>query len=135
VARALFQGSPFMGVRIRTGGQELAARTPLIFVGVNRYQIEEFDLPGGECVGRGELAVYVARPTGWAGLLRLALQALLRRLRGERSLHLMCAGEAKVETRRRRIPVALDGEVLFLETPLHFSTRPAALRVVVPQGA
>jgi diacylglycerol kinase family enzyme len=134
VARALFQRSPFMGVSLWAGGQELSARTPLIFVGANRYQIEEFDLPGGECLARGELAVYVARPTGWAGLLRLALQALLRRLRGERSLHLMCAGEARVETRRRRIPVALDGEVLNLETPLHFARRRAALKVIVPGG-
>jgi diacylglycerol kinase family enzyme len=135
VARALLQGSPFMGVRIWTGGQELAARTPLIFVGVNRYQIEEFDLPGGECVGRGELALYVARPTGWTGLLRLALQALLRRLRGERSLQVMCAGEARVETRRRRITVALDGEVVLLETPLRFAKRPVALKVIVPKKA
>jgi diacylglycerol kinase family enzyme len=135
VARTLFQGNPFMGVRLWTHGQELSARTPLIFVGANRYQIEEFDLPGGECVGRGELAVYVARPTGWAGLLRLALQALLRRLRGERSLHVICAGEARVETRRRRIPVALDGELVRLETPLRFARRRAALKVCVPEDA
>lgn len=134
VARALLQRSPFMWVRIETQGVGSAARTPLVFVGANRYQIEEFGLPGGECVGRGELAVYVARPTGWAGLLRLALQALLGRLHGERSLHLMCAGEAKVETRRGRIPVALDGEVVLLETPLRFARRPAALKVVVPEG-
>ena len=132
VARALFQRSPFVGVSLWTGGQELSARTPLVFVGANRYQIEEFGLPGAECVGRGELAVYVARPTGWAGLLRLALQALLRRLSGERSLHFMCASEARVETRRKRIPVALDGEVVLVETPLRFAKRPAALKVVVP---
>ena len=135
VARTLFQGSPFMGVRLWTHGQELSARTPLIFVGANRYQIEEFDLPGGECIGRGELAVYVARPTGWTGLLRLAVQALLKRLHGERTLHVICAGEARVETRRGRIPVALDGEVVRLETPLLFKLRRAALKVCVPKDA
>lgn len=134
VGRTLFQGSPFMGVRIETGGVGTSMRTPLVFVGASRYQIEEFGLPGGECLGRGELAVYVALPTGWTGLVRLALQALLGRLHGERSLHVMCADEVSVETRRGRVPVALDGEVLSVETPLRFARRRAALRVVVPRG-
>jgi diacylglycerol kinase family enzyme len=135
VARALLQRSPFMSVLIETGGVGAPARTPLVFVGANQYQVKEFGLPGVECLGRGELAVYVALPTGWPGLLRLALQALLGRLHGERSLHVMCAGEARVETRRRRIPVALDGEVALLETPLHFTRRRAALKVIVPEDA
>ena len=134
VVRLLLQRNPFMAVRLTTEEGEQAVRTPLIFVGGNRYQIEEFDLPGGGCVNRGELAVYIARPTGRLGLLRLALQALLRRLRGERRLQVLCAGEAKVETRRRRIPVALDGEVVVLQTPLHFGTRPGALKVIVPEA-
>lgn len=133
VGRTLFQGSPFLSVRLTTEGEEMSVRTPLIFVGSNGYQIEEFNLPGRRCVRRGELAIYVARPTGWPGLLRLALQALLGRLRGERTLEVLCAREAKVETRRRRIAVALDGEVVSLETPLRFAARPAALRVIVPE--
>ena len=133
VARTLFQGSPFLGLRIKTDAEELTARTPLVFIGSNRFQIEEFDLPGQRCVKRGELAIYVARPTGRTGLVWLALQALLGRLRGERRLQVLCAGEAKVETRRRRLPVALDGEVVVLETPLRFATRPGALRVIMPE--
>ena len=135
VARALLQPEPFLNVRITTEGGELTERTPLVFVGGNRYQIEEFALPGRRCVKRGELAIYVARADGKMGLLRLALQALLGRLRGERRLEVMCAGEALVETRRGRIPVALDGEVLVLETPLLFKTRPGALKVLVPEAA
>lgn len=135
VARALLQRSPFLGVHISAGGEELPVRTPLVFVGSNRFQIEEFGLPGAGCVGRGELALYVARPTGWAGLMMLAVQALLGRLHGERRLQVICTEKARVTTRRPRIPVALDGEVLVLETPLRFATRTAALRVIVPETA
>jgi YegS/Rv2252/BmrU family lipid kinase len=135
VLRALFGRGAFLSVRITTEGGELTERTPLVFVGGNRHQIEEFALPGGRCVKRGELAIYVARTDGKLGLLRLALQALLRRLRGERRLEVLCAGEALVETRRRRLPVALDGEVVTLETPLRFRTRPGALKVLVPRDA
>lgn len=135
VARTLFQGSPFLGVHISAGGEELPVRTPLVFVGSNRFQIEEFGLPGGECIERGELALYVARPTGLPGLLALAFQALLGRLHGERRLQVICAKKARVTTRRPRIPVALDGEVVMLETPLRFAARPAALKVIVPEKA
>ena len=134
VARTLVQGSPFMGVHIKTGGEEMPVRTPLVFVGSNKFQIEEFGLPGGSCFDGGELALYVARPTGLPGLMRLAMQALLGRLRGERSLQVLCTTKAKVTTRRSRIPVALDGEVLVLDTPLRFATRTAALKVIVPEG-
>jgi diacylglycerol kinase family enzyme len=136
VLRALLGSGAFMHVRITTAeGVEVDERTPLVFVGGNPYQLEEFDLPGGRCVRRGDLAIYVARAEGRADLLRLALQALLRRLRGERRLHVLCAGEALVETRRRRLRVALDGEVVTLRTPLRFRTRPAALKVIVPDDA
>jgi len=136
VLRALVQRNPFLNVRITTAeGGGLAERTPLVFVGGNRFQIEEFNLPGQRCVRRGELAIYVARTDGKLGLLRLGLQALLGRLRGERRLEVMCAGEALVETRRKRLPVALDGEVVTLQTPLRFRTRPAALKVLVPADA
>jgi diacylglycerol kinase family enzyme len=133
VARALFQRSPFMGVHISAAGEELPVRTPLVFVGNNRYQLEEFGLPGSECAGSGKLAIYVARPTGWTGLMLLAVQALLGRLHGERRLQLICTEKARVTTRRPRLPVALDGEVLLLETPLRFTTRLSALKVIMPK--
>ncbi|MET0626176.1 MAG: diacylglycerol kinase family protein [Pyrinomonadaceae bacterium] len=133
VLRVIFGRGAFVSVRITTPGGELLERTPLVFVGGNKFQIEEFDLPGRRCVGRGEMAIYVARADGKLGLLRLALQALLRRLRGERRLEVLCAGEALVETRRKRLRVALDGEVVVLKTPLLFRTRPAALKVLVPE--
>jgi diacylglycerol kinase family enzyme len=41
--------------------------------------------------------------------------------------------EARIETHRRRLLVARDGEVEWMESPLHYRTRPAALRVLVPQ--
>jgi diacylglycerol kinase family enzyme len=39
---------------------------------------------------------------------------------------------AKVETLRRHVRVAIDGEVARLASPLVYSTRPLALKVLVP---
>jgi diacylglycerol kinase family enzyme len=46
-------------------------------------------------------------------------------------LDLFTVEEVAVETRRRRLQVALDGEVVTLESPLHYRTRPGALKVHV----
>jgi diacylglycerol kinase family enzyme len=42
------------------------------------------------------------------------------------------AREVLIETRRRSLRVALDGEVDNLETPLLYRIHPRALKVVVP---
>jgi diacylglycerol kinase family enzyme len=58
---------------------------------------------------------------------------LLGQLRQAHDFESLCVVEAWIETRRRWVKVSLDGEVARLETPLHYRTRPAALRVIVPE--
>jgi diacylglycerol kinase family enzyme len=41
----------------------------------------------------------------------------------------------RVESRRRRLLVAIDGEVLVMEAPLEFHIRPRSLYVMVPKEA
>ena len=41
--------------------------------------------------------------------------------------------EARIETGHRRLLVACDGEVEWMETPLNYRIRPGALRVLVPE--
>jgi diacylglycerol kinase family enzyme len=59
--------------------------------------------------------------------------ALLGRLRQAQDFDSFVVVEAWIETRRRWVKVSLDGEVARLETPLHYRTRSAALRVIVPE--
>ena len=44
-------------------------------------------------------------------------------------------GSAEIVSRRKRLLVALDGEVEILKSPLRYSTRPGALRVFAAQPA
>ena len=41
--------------------------------------------------------------------------------------------EFAIETHRGSVPVYLDGEVVALEGPLQYRTRPEALRVILPE--
>nr|MDQ3820644.1 sphingosine kinase [Acidobacteriota bacterium] len=131
---AMLKRYPFLNIRLSTDDQRLIRRTPFVFIGNNEYQMESFNIGGRSCLDKGELSLYVAHRTGRLGLLRLAWRALFGGLRDEKDFDAMCTKEIWVETRRpKRLRVATDGEVTVMTTPLHYRTRPGALRVLVPK--
>lgn len=125
---------PFMGVRLSINDRELVRRTPLLFIGNNQYQMESFNIGARGCLDAGQLSLYMPHRTGRLGLLRLALRAVFGRLRGVKDFDALCTKEIWIETRRRRLPVAIDGEVTMMDTPLHYLVHPGALRVIVPEN-
>jgi YegS/Rv2252/BmrU family lipid kinase len=130
---AVLHRYPFLDVRLSADGQELMRKTPFVFVGNNEYHMESLQLGGRARLDAGHLSLYVARRTGRLGLLRLALSALFGRLRQAKDFDALSAQEIWVETHRpKRLPVATDGEVTIMMTPLHYRIRAGALRVIVP---
>jgi diacylglycerol kinase family enzyme len=65
-------------------------------------------------------------------LIRLALGALLGGLRQDRDFVAFTTKSMWIGTRHEHLRVALDGEVVTMEPPLHYRVRPGALRVLVP---
>jgi len=129
-ALVLIEPPALLDLRIEADGVRLARRTPLLFLGTNEYQMESFGIRGGECVRSGRLAAYITRPLGIVPLWRLGLRAFFRGLHGAPEFEIVCAREFRVSLRRRRVRVALDGEVVGMEPPLHFRMRPGALGVL-----
>ena len=124
----------FLRVLLAANNQERIRRTPFVFVGNNEYQMEGFNLGTRACLNAGQLSVYsVKRERRWA-LLRLALRALFGRLRQSKDFEAFCAPELRIESGHRRMQVAIDGEVMVMDTPLLYRVRPGALRVIVPQS-
>jgi diacylglycerol kinase family enzyme len=126
--------NPFMAVRILAEGQALVRRTPFVFVGNNEYRMVGPQAGSRESLAQGRLAVYVLNAERRTGLLRLAWQVLRKGAEQVRELDLLTVESATIETLRRRLQVALDGEVVVLEAPLEYRIRPMALRVRVPAG-
>jgi diacylglycerol kinase family enzyme len=94
--------------------------------------MERFTIGSRACLDKGELSLYTTSRTGRLGLTRLALGALLGRLRQDRDFLAFATKDAWIGTQHRRIRVALDGEVTIMEPPLHYLVRPGALRVLAP---
>lgn len=124
---------PFLSVRLSTDKEEMARRSPFIFIGNNEYEMENFNIGSRSCLDGGQLSLYIAHRTGRFGLLRLAFRALFGGLRNEKDFDALCTKEIWIETRRPRLRVATDGEVTIMATPLHYRVRPGALRVLVPK--
>jgi diacylglycerol kinase family enzyme len=131
-AREVLREPPFLRVDLRVFDDVTSVRTPFVFVGNNRYDMNLFALGGRAALDRGELSLYVARNVRRWGIARLVLRALLGRLRQDKEFEALAVPHVEVGTPRRTVRVALDGEVFRTESPLRYRIRPRALRVLAP---
>jgi diacylglycerol kinase family enzyme len=93
-------------------GEPVRAR--VIFVGNNPYELSLFTVGARERLDTGELSLWTAAgwlPTSWE----------------QRTGPRFC-----IETRRARVPAAIDGEPVVLDTPVEVEIRPRALRLLLP---
>jgi diacylglycerol kinase family enzyme len=112
-------------------------RTPSLFVCNNRLQLRRLGIAEEvvEKVGEGRLAGLVARTITTGAKLRLLWRGLRGTLGETRELQSFNLRALTVSTRNaRRLKVATDGEVLWMELPLRFavSTRPLQLMLPPP---
>lgn len=124
---------PFLQLRITLENEQLVRRTAFLFVGNNEYEISGFRLGARSSLERGRLGLYLTHRTGRLGLFRLALRALFHRLEQAKDFEAYSVTEVTIESRRERLLVARDGEVEWMRTPLHYRTRPRALKVFAPR--
>ena len=123
---------PFLDLQITVEGKQLARRTAFLFVGNNEYDIAGFNLGARACLDRGNLGLYLTHRTGRFGLFRLGMHALFGRVDQAEDFEAFCVKEARIESHKRRLLVACDGEIAWMKTPLHYRSRANALRVLVP---
>jgi YegS/Rv2252/BmrU family lipid kinase len=132
-AIAVLRRYPFLGVRLNVDGKEMVSRTPFVFIGNNEYEMETLQVGSRRALDGGSLSIYVTRRIGRWGLARLALRAMFGGLRQEKDFMAAKAEQVWIESKHRRLRVALDGEITIMQTPLHYQIRPRALRVIVPE--
>ncbi len=134
-ALQIFRLSPFLKVRIELDGKTFLRKTPFVFVGNNEYEMDLYNIGRRAALDDGELSVYFLHRSGRWGVILLIFHTLFGRLRQWKDFEEVSTGEITIQTRRKKIAVALDGEVASMETPLEYRTRPKALKVMVPKEA
>jgi diacylglycerol kinase family enzyme len=123
---------PNTTVRLRSEETGLVTRTPFVFIGNNEYVFA--GLQAGSrarlCEGHLQLCA-IASASRWT-LVKTVILALAGRIDTLPEVVTLHTRLAKIETLRPRVRVALDGEVVRMTSPLVYSIRPAALKVLVP---
>ena len=120
-------------VRIEVDGRQSVWRTPFVFVGNNEYEVDGIRLGARARLDGGRLFTYLAPRVRTRELPLLLARALLGRVRQSGAFEVVSAPELWIDTpNAKRVRVAIDGEIVTMTTPLHYRTRPGALRVLLP---
>jgi diacylglycerol kinase family enzyme len=109
-------------------------RSAGVFIGNNEYSLTADAFGRRVRLDGGRLCLYVGRAQGRLALLRLACRAALGLLDARRDLRAMRVSQAEIRIHKSRLLVALDGELAVLQSPLHYRSRPGALRVFGSPG-
>jgi diacylglycerol kinase family enzyme len=117
---------------ISAAGLEAPIRTPLLFVGNNRYQVNLLALGQRERLDEGELCLYAIRARGRAHLFWSGIRGLFGRLDQQRDFLTAYAAEAEISSDRPLLTLSADGETIRMETPLRYRIRPGALTLIAP---
>ena len=119
-------------------GAVLKRNTPMLFVGNNAYETTLATLGTRPSLDRGQLWVMMPTASTRWGLLS-SLIAILSGREKASDVFTFEATDLIVTSKRRMFKVAVDGEVLYLQPPFNYRTRPKSLQVIVPaardQGA
>jgi diacylglycerol kinase family enzyme len=118
---------------ISAPGLEAPIRTPLLFVGNNRYQVNLLGLGQRERLDEGELCIYAIRAGSRLGLLWAGIRGVFGRLDQQRDFITAYVTEAEISSDRPVLILSVDGETERMETPLRYRIRPKALRLIVPE--
>jgi diacylglycerol kinase family enzyme len=121
--------------RLHIGARGLARpyRTPCLFVGNNEYSTELFAFGRRAHLDRGALWFYVVKPRNALEFFWMVCRLCFGRLDQARDMDTFELGAAEINTKTSRLPVALDGDVMTILSPLRYRSRPRALRVIVPE--
>jgi diacylglycerol kinase family enzyme len=134
----LLRGYRSLHLQIELNGKVHTVHTPTLFVGNNPLQMEQLGLPLAESIDGGALAAVLPRPMSRLTMLWLMLRGAFGELgHADQVLHFpfsrVTVGSA-ARFAARRIKVATDGEIAWMELPLKFAVAADALALIHPAG-
>ncbi len=126
-------------LRMAWHGQERDIRTPTLFVGNNALQMQQVGIPEAEALENGQLAAIALKETGPIALLGLLVRGAMGRLGKADQVVSFPFESMTVKPARtrgpRRLKVATDGEIGYMEMPLLFRVAPEPLWLIRPEVA
>jgi len=130
----IFRRSRLLKVRIELDGKQFLRKTPFVFVGNNEYEMDLYNIGRRPELDEGKLSVYFLHRSGRWGVIMLMVHTIFGQLRQWKDFEEVNTESVTIQTRRKKLHVAFDGEVSTMGTPLEYKIRPKALKVIVPRS-
>lgn len=124
-----------LALRIDGKGEPQVHRALTVVVSNNAYCESPHLLPKRRALDEGRLGLYISKHRTISGTLWLLARAATGRWSGDPDFVGQEVESVTIEASRRRLRVANDGELLWLETPLNYRIHPKALSVLAPPEA
>ena len=134
--RSMWRGGGSIALTIEHDGRRERVRATTLFIGNNRLQLEQLGIPDAPEVERGRLvALWLAPTTSWQRVA-VALRGAFGKLADAQQVVHEPVAELTVVPRRhwqrRKLKVALDGEVSRMLLPLRIGVAPQRVRLLAP---
>ncbi|TCB56765.1 diacylglycerol/lipid kinase family protein [Acinetobacter terrestris] len=122
-------------LEIEVDGKQFSVKTPLIFFGNNQLQLAEMNLRIAEAAEKGKVAGLVVAKSDKRTLFKILWQLIKGNLDKAPDVYSFSGDEVKVHSKRKKLTVALDGEIVEMQPPLKISVRKNALKILVPHDS
>lgn len=124
-------------LRIEHRGATRDMRTPTLFVGNNRLQLEQIGIPQAPLLEQGLLAAVTLRPVSTLAMLGLLVRGAFGQLGEADSVTHFAFRRITVTPAMaygtRRVKIATDGEIVWLQAPIEFRVAADALYLLKPE--
>lgn len=115
-----------------TDGQIRTHRTPMIFIGNNTLQLRDLALDVVRCTKQDLLSVVLMKPLTKLEALRVIVRGIFKTLSNEERLESFCVEDLMIYTNKYYHKVALDGEIVKMNSPFKVQALPLQLNLVLP---
>ncbi len=122
-------------LEIEVNGTKYPVKTPLIFFGNNQLQLEEMKLKIAKCAEIGEIAGVVIAKGDKLTLFKTLIQTIRGQLDKATDVYSFGAQSVTVYSKKPKLTVAVDGEIVSINTPLKLHVEKNALNIMVPHAA
>jgi diacylglycerol kinase family enzyme len=125
---------PVQKLTLSARGRSLAHRTPSVIICNNPHQMKVFGVKDASIPERGLLNIYITTRSRRRTLIWQMFRAAAGAI-DEKTPHFeaMALPELRIDSKRKLIPVSIDGEVMDLSPPLVYRVRERPMKVLVPE--
>jgi YegS/Rv2252/BmrU family lipid kinase len=124
---------PVFKVQLQADKIKINSKTPFVFIGNNQYEMNLFSPGYRKSISKGKLSLYVSNCTNKLSMYKLAIAFIFNHLKQEKNFTASQVNEVWIATKKKIVEVSVDGEVIYMNQPLHYIIRPAALKVIIPK--